>query len=143
MRWSDTLGREVVDTSTAEGVGRVNALIVDAPASSITGFVIGDRVVSWSDTGGIGSDVLTIGGTDILRAPHSDAEKGAADGRTLPLHKLVLTEDGYGLGDLADIEFDPVTGAIENLVLADDNLAGSRLLGVGSFAVLVTSAGRS
>ncbi len=139
MRWSDALGREVVDTSTAEAVGHVDALVVDAPSSSITGFVIGDQVVSWSATGGIGADALTISGADSLRAPASAAEQGAVDGRTRPLDKPVLTEDGYGLGDLANIEFDPVSGAIEQLILADDHLAGSRLLGVGSFAVVVSS----
>ncbi len=143
MRWSDALGREVVDTSTAVAVGRIDALVVDARASSIAGFVIGDQVVSWSATGGIGSDALTISGTDTLHFPGSATEQGAVDGRTRPLDKPVLTEDGYGLGDLANIEFDPATGAIEQLILPDDHLAGSRLLGVGSFAVVVSSADRS
>lgn len=143
MRWSEALGHEVVDTSTAEAVGQVDALLVDPQASSVTAFVVGDQIVSWSETGGIGSDAVTISGSELLRAPQTGAEEGAVDGRARPLHKPILTEDGYGLGELEDIEFDPATGAVQQLLTDDDEIAGSRLMGLGSFAVIVSSAGRT
>jgi len=142
MRWSEALGREVVDTSTAEAVGRVDALVVDPEASTITGLVIGDQIVSWSDTGGIGSDAVTISGAEPLRTPQTGPEEGAVNGRTRLLAKPILTEDGYALGELTDIEFDPVTGSVEQLVVDGDHIAGSRLMGAGSFAVVVSSAAR-
>ena len=143
MLWSEVLGREVVDTSTAEAVGKVDALVVDAQASSIIGLVIGGQIASWADTGGIGTDAVTISGSELLRAPRTGTEEGAVDGRTRPLAKPILTEDGYGLGELADIEFDPATGSVQQLITDDDEIAGSRLMGAGSFAVIVSSATRA
>jgi len=143
MRWSEALGHEVVDTSTAEAVGRVDALVLDPQDSSITAFVVGDRVVSWSDTGGIGSDAVTISGSELLRAPRTGTEEGAVDGSSRPLSKPILTEDGYALGELNDIEVDPVTGSVQLLITDDDEIAGSRLMGAGSFAVIVSSASRT
>jgi|GEM_PF-2182311 len=143
MRWSEALGREVVDTSTAQAVGAVDALVIDAQASSIIGLVIGDQIASWADTGGIGSDAVTISGPEPLRAPRTATEEGAVAGRTRPLAKPILTEDGYGLGHLTDIEFDPGTGSVQQLITADDRIAGSRLMGAGSFAVIVSSATRA
>lgn len=143
MRWSEALGREVVDTSTAEAVGKVDALVVDPDDSSITGMVIGDKIVSWADTGGIGSDAVTVSCSETLRAPRTATEEGAAHGRTRPLAKPIFTEHGYTLGELADIEFDPVTGAVQQLITGDDHIAGSRLMGAGSFAVIVSSAARA
>ncbi|MGK2958150.1 MAG: PRC-barrel domain-containing protein [Acidimicrobiales bacterium] len=143
MRWRNALGREVVDISTAETIGHVDAMVVDASASSIVGMVIGNQVVSWSDTGGIGSDAVTVVNADLIREPKSDLELRAVEGASDPISKRVITEDGFALGSIADIEFDPESGTISRVILGDDHIAGSRLMGTGSFAVVVRSTDRS
>ena len=53
------------------------------------------------------------------------------------LGKRVLTSRGADIGKVTDVEFDHESGAIENLLLDDETVAGARLLGVGSDAVVV------
>ncbi len=65
------------------------------------------------------------------------------DGSRDPIAKRVLTEDGLALGSIADIDFDSETGAIRQLILADEHIAGSRLMGTGTFAVVVSSMHRA
>jgi len=72
----------------------------------------------------------------------NEPDVGRAQGDTHPLGKRILTEDGVALGNLVDLECDAVSGLIRRLVLADDDLAGKRLLGIGPFAVVVTSPDR-
>ena len=54
----------------------------------------------------------------------------------------MITEDGVDIGTVADVDIDAASGAVERLVLVDDDVKGSRLIGVGSFAVVVSSPGR-
>ncbi len=54
------------------------------------------------------------------------------------LKKLVLTTGGDELGHVADIEFDPDTGGLTSIVLREDAaISGDRLVGIGSYAVVV------
>lgn len=139
MRWSETVGREVVDTSTAEGVGRVEGLVLDVDSGDVAAIVVGGRIVSWADAEGIGSDAVTLRSADLLSQPDTDAARSAVAGRSAPISKRVITEDGFELGTVVDIEFDPYSGAVDRLVLDDGEVGGRRLLGVGSFAVVVGS----
>lgn len=49
----------------------------------------------------------------------------------------MLTDGGTELGKVDDVDFDPGTGSITYLISADDRIAGDRLLGCGSYAVVV------
>jgi sporulation protein YlmC with PRC-barrel domain len=53
------------------------------------------------------------------------------------LGKRVLSTGGDDLGKVADTEFDPDTGAVTALVLTSGEIAGTHLVGVGSYAVVV------
>jgi len=53
------------------------------------------------------------------------------------LGKRVLATTGDELGTVVDVEFDPHTGTVSALVLAAGEIAGVRLIGVGSYAVIV------
>lgn len=139
MRWKKALGRTIINTSTAESAGKVEGFVVDPAAHKIVAIMSGDGVIDWSDTGGIGPDAVTSAGEVGAREPSTDLEKRVADGAGDPLGKPVLTEYGFGLGSVTDVDFDPETGAVNRLILADDDLKGSRLLGIGSYAVMVSS----
>lgn len=139
IRWRDTLGRDVVDTSTAEGAGRVDGLVLDVDRGAITAIVVGGRVVSWADAEGIGTDAVTLRSSDLLSEPATEAERAAVSGTNDPLSKRVITDEGFEVGAVDDVTFDPDSGAIDRLLLGDDEVAGRRLLGVGSFAVVVAA----
>ena len=140
MRWTEALRRDVVNTVSAETIGQLDGIVVDAGASRISGLVVGGRIVEWGSAGGIGEDAVTVTCTgDELPEPQSDDERAAVGGATDPISKPVITEAGFALGTVADLVFDAETGVIEQLVLADDTVAGERLMGVGSYAVVVSA----
>lgn len=56
------------------------------------------------------------------------------------LGKRVLTVAGDEIGSTGDVEFDSATGEITHLHLKDQHVAGARLRGVGSYAVVVDAA---
>lgn len=143
MRWKEAVGLKVVDTTTADRVGKVEGLVADPGTATVVAVIVDDQVVSWSDGGGLGKDAFTLKGADMLRAPESDLERLTIDGAGDPLGKTVITEEGVDIGVVDDIDFDSQTGVIEGLILSDDEIKGSRLVGIGSFAVMVSSPTRA
>ncbi|MFC7754785.1 PRC-barrel domain-containing protein [Tsukamurella soli] len=53
------------------------------------------------------------------------------------LGKRLLDTNGDELGRVDDVEFDPRSGDVTALVLADGRVPGTRLVGIGSYAVVV------
>lgn len=143
MRWRGALRKEVVDLSTAETIGRVRELILDLPNSTVSALVVDDLVLDWADAEGIGRSVVTIESAGVLREAMTQLERDAIAGTSDPLSKPVFTEDGFAIGKVGDIEIDAVSGQLERLLLSDDDVRGSRLMGVGSYAVIVSSSERS
>ena len=139
MRWKQAIGKEVINTETAETIGKVDGLIADPESSTVVAFVVGDKVVSWSDSGGMGQDAVTVKETAMVREPSAGREQRVLDGDLDPLGKTVITEDGLAMGSVSNIDFDSDSGAIRRLVMADDDIAGDRLMGIGSYAVVVSS----
>lgn len=141
MRFSDARGRKVVSTSTADTVGKIDELLVDPASRSVLALVLkktddGDTL-RWSAITAFGEDAVTVGSAEAITAP--DEQVAALTGKDhAVLGKRVLTTAGAELGKVDDVEFDHESGAIETLLLhGDDTVAGSRLVGVGSYAVVV------
>lgn len=148
MRWQQTIGKNVIDTSTAESIGKVDGLILDPAESRIVGVLMANKVVSWSDMGsadgaGVGKDAATMNGTGAMREASSDLERRTFEGAANPIKKRVISEEGFELGTVGDIDFDGRTGEVRELILGDDEVAGSRLIGIGSYAVMVSSPQRA
>lgn len=143
MRWQRALRTSVVDTSTAQPVGRVENLVVDTDAARVVGIVVADKVVGFADAGGFGVDAVTVERSELLRKPSTELEQAAVKDSLSPISKPVITDDGTSIGTVSDIEFDRETGDIERILLSADDLRGSRLLGIGSYAVVVASGART
>jgi sporulation protein YlmC with PRC-barrel domain len=142
IRFSDIAGHPVMDTSTATTVAKVQAPIVDPVLQRVVGFRVrkskgpGD-VVLWSALVGLGPDALTVDSTERIAAAPKELKERA--GRKFDLlGRTVLTEHGHDLGKVRDVEFDPEDGQVTTLLLKDSFVAGERLLGIGSFAVVVS-----
>ncbi len=144
MLYSDLKGRKLVDTSSADTVGKVDGFLLDPSTRTVAGleFKKTDHgsVVSWSDLTAVGADAVTVGSTDALGELEGHlADLATKDGQVL--RKRVLTDAGEDLGSVHDIDLDPRTGALNELVIGSkkhrSTIAGSRLLGVGSYAVVV------
>jgi sporulation protein YlmC with PRC-barrel domain len=142
IRFSDIAGNPVMDTSTATTVGRVEAPIIDPDTHRVVGFRVkkskgpGD-VLLWEALAGLGPDALTVSSAEqVADAPDGLKERS---GKKLDvLKRRVLTEHGHPLGKVRDIEFDPADGRVTSLLLKDSFVDGTRLLGIGKYAVVVT-----
>jgi sporulation protein YlmC with PRC-barrel domain len=141
IRFSDISGNPVMDTSTATTVGKVQAPIVDPVVQRVIGFRVkkskgpGD-VVLWEALAGLGPDALTVDSAERLTEPPKDLKERASSKLDL-IGRTVLTEHGHALGKVRDVEFDPADGRVTSLMLKDAFVDGERLLGIGSFAVVV------
>jgi uncharacterized protein YrrD len=94
--------------------------------------------VSWSDLQGFGNDAVIVPSAGVLRLASSEAEERATSKAFQPIGKPVLSEWGTVLGKVADVDFDGESGALVGFDLGDAGLvAGDRLLGLGSYAVVV------
>ena len=143
MRLREGYGRKVVSIDDAETIGRLEAFVIDAGQRSVVGLrlakVQGDRpFVSWSDVQGFGTDAVTVPSAGVLRLAMSEAEERAASKEFQPIGKLVLSELGTVLGKVEDVDFDEGSGALVGFDLGPGgSVAGDRLLGLGSYAVVV------
>lgn len=140
MRFSDAKGHKVVDKSTASTVGQVRGLLVDPESRSVAALRLKktDRgnVLRWSDLTAFGIDAITIGDSAAITELDDELEAFRGKRRRL-LKKRVLTTGGDELGEVADVEFDPDTGTLTTILLQDGEVAADRLVGIGSYAVVV------
>jgi uncharacterized protein YrrD len=140
MRFSDAMGRQVVSTSTAATVGKVDEFVIDPARRAVIALLLkktdhGDTL-RWGDLTAFGADAVTVAGADRIVA--ADAEVTALSGKNhRVIGKRVLSTLGDELGIVSDIEFDPQSGAILAVMLHDSSLEGARVIGLGSYAVVV------
>lgn len=140
MRFSDAKGHKVVDKSTATTVGQVRGFLVNPRSRSVAALRLKktDRgnVLRWSDLTAFGIDAITIGDSAAITELDDELEAFRGKRRRL-LKKRVLTTGGDELGEVADVEFDPDTGKLTTILLQDGEVAADRLVGIGSYAVVV------
>jgi sporulation protein YlmC with PRC-barrel domain len=141
MLFSDARGRKVVSSSTAATVGKVSRFVVDPATRAVVGVELkktehGD-MLRWSDITAFGADAVTVTGPDKI-GDGGDTVKALSGKAHRVLGKRLLTSTGDELGKVADVDFDPQSGVVVALLLDDGSeVPGSRLVGVGSYAVVV------
>ena len=140
MLFSEAAGRQVVSTSTADTVGRVDDFVVDPRRRAVVALSLkktnGGDTLLWTDIAGFGTDAVTISNADkIVDAAPAIIALSGKEHRLVG--KRVLTAGGDDIGTIDDVEFDADTGAITSLLLSSGDVSGARLVGVGSYAVVV------
>ena len=140
MRFSEAAGRQVVSTSTADTVGRVDDFVVDPRRRAVVALSLkktnGGDTLLWTDIAGFGTDAVTISNADkIVDAAPAIIALSGKEHRLVG--KRVLTAGGDDIGTVDDVEFDADTGAITSLLQSSGDVSGARLVGVGSYAVVV------
>ena len=141
MRVKETRKRDVVATADAETIGRVADFVIDPDGARVAALrldkVDGDeQYVSWDDLQAFGQDVVTVPSRDVLRPPAGPREEQVGKDFGV-LGKRVLTDAGRSLGEVTDVEFDPANGTVTALLTDREQVAGDRLRGIGSYAVIV------
>lgn len=137
MRFTEARKREVVATGTASSVGRIDGFVVDPSSRAIVALHVGKAdgdILAWSDVTSFGVDAVTIADAGLVRAAQAGTEQDQPD---LLGHRL-LDEHGVEHGQVRDVEFDPQTGQVRSILSTEAEIDGARLLGVGSWAVIVS-----
>lgn len=139
-RFTDAIGRKVVSTATAESVGKVHGFVVDPHGPVIAALELkktesGDTL-RWSDITAFGADAVTVSGTEKITDGGEDFAPLLAKANRV-LGKRVLAATGDELGEVSDVEFDPDTGTVLAMITAAGEVEGTRLIGIGSYAVVV------
>ncbi len=140
MRFTDCRKRPVVNTSDAVTLGKVDSLLVDPSTRRVVAVTVAHKgtadTLLWPALSAFGPDAVTVTGEDALSAPEGRVAELRGKDAAL-LGKRVLTDAGDETGTVEDVEFDPATGAVTALLTTVGEIAGDRLLGVGSWAVVV------
>ena len=143
MRFSDAKGRKVVSTSSAETVGKLDEFVVDPRRRVVVAVELkktdsGDTLM-WADIVGFGADAITVTGADMIADQAAEVAALAGKDHRM-LGKRILSAAGDELGKVDDVEFDPETGGLQCLIAGDLQIDGERLIGIGSYAVVVAAA---
>ncbi len=140
MRFTEATSRKVVSTSTAETVGQIADFVIDPRSHTVVAVTVkktdaGDTVL-WPRITAFGTDAVTVAGAEaVVDANDVVADLASKDHRLLG--KRILTTAGEDLGPVTDVEFDPTSGAVVAVIAATGEIAGGRLIGIGSYAAIV------
>lgn len=139
MQLRDLIGRPVFDVTEAREVTGVRTAVVDPASRRVVAFRVGadEPVLGLDDVKSIGADSVTVDERTCLRQPSTEPEVRSVEHGLDPLGSRVLTDEGTELGRLEDLEFDETSGEVVALVVGHERVAGERLLGIGTYAVVV------
>jgi uncharacterized protein YrrD len=140
-RFTAASGRSVVSRTSAEQLGELAHVVVDANLRRVALLVVGKRrkalLVAWDQVSGFGPDAIMITDENALYAPRDERERDAAEGNLELVGRRALSDMGNDLGNVTDVVFDPASGLLETIVLGDHEEPAASLLGAGSFAAII------
>ncbi|KUL35459.1 PRC-barrel domain-containing protein [Streptomyces regalis] len=144
MLFTKARGKAVMDLATAETVGTVAACTVAPSPARIAGLRLrtrgrGHRTLEWSDVQSFGPDAIAVEEASRIRDEKNIDPGNGAHPVHDPVGKAVLTETGLMKGIVTDVEFDERSGRIRHLLTDEEQIPGDELLGVGSYAAVVTA----
>ncbi|MEO8969910.1 MAG: PRC-barrel domain-containing protein, partial [Solirubrobacteraceae bacterium] len=125
----------------AETVGKIDGFVVDPQRRAVVAIECkktdsGD-ILLWSDIVGFGTDAVTVNDASAITEAPADIDVLLGKDHHL-LGKRILSSAGDELGKVDDVEFDPESGVVKALSYAEGQIEGARLIGVGSYAIVVT-----
>jgi sporulation protein YlmC with PRC-barrel domain len=140
MRFSESLGRKIVSLATAETIGTLGEFVVDPQSQRVVALGVskyknGDTL-PWNSIESFGPDAVTV--SDETRIAAADPGIAQLSGKDHAfLGKRVLATSGDELGQVDDVDFDPDSGVLLTIALPGAEISAERLVGVGSYAVVV------
>jgi uncharacterized protein YrrD len=138
-------GRKVVSRATAEALGALTHLLIDSGHCQVRALVVGSgrhaRLIDWEHVSGFGPDAVMVESHEVLRPPAGDHEQAAVEGKLELVGKRALSERGNEKGSITDVEFDPESGAIGAVLIGEERVPPTDVLGLGSYAAVLASHG--
>ena len=144
MLLTATLGERIVSKETAETLGSVDGVVIEAEQRRLVALTSGKgrkvRVIPWGEVSGVGSAAVVVERDDAAREPAEGNERQQARGDTALMGGLVLSDRGNALGAVVDVEYDAATGALTSIRTSQSlTLSGDRLRAIGSYAWIVVA----
>ena len=139
---SAALGRRVVAQDTADEVGEVKAVVIDRAGRRIERIQVAGpkrhpRLVDWSSIASFGPDAVILGDHDDIGDPVDDRDQEVVRGDVAVIGARILDTAGFEHGRVADVTFDPETGAIVGVVGDDAHIAADHIRSLGTWALVV------
>ena len=133
--------RPVMSISSASSLGTVAGFVVDAKRSRVVALRLSgsDHVVDWERIEGFGPDAVTVADDNVPGEQHGRVQALSGEQFAL-MNKRVLDDGGNEAGIVQDVDFDADTGRVTALITSTGSIDGDRLLGSGSYAVVVRAA---
>ena len=123
-RYEFVKGLPVISMAEGRQIGKIDDLVIDPERKAVSwlrlhsgGMFGGERLwVSVAAVHGVGEDAVTINAEADARAP-TDAPEALAlvKAKRGVIGNKVITENGEGVGEVRDFEFDPATFALTSL----------------------------
>lgn len=138
MLFSHALRRPVMSISSATSLGTVSGFVVDVKKPQVVALQLTgtDQVVNWNRVEGFGPDAVTVADDEAPGEQHGRVQ-ALSDQRFALMDKRVLDDAGNETGTVQDVDFDPDSGRVVALITSTGSIDGDRLLGCGSYAVMV------
>lgn len=142
--FTDSIGRNVIDSATADDVGEVKAFVVDQAGRRITGIQVAGRhrhprMVDWDDIDSFGDDVVLISSQSAIHEPTEERTTDTVKGDIHYIGSRILSIDGVELGRVKDVHFDTDTGEVKALMADSGRIDGARIRSLGTYAAVVES----
>lgn len=142
LRFAEAVGTPVYSKVSADELGRVIRCVVDPATRSVAAVHLGGRraralLADWDHIVGFGPDAVVVDSEDHLRHPEGDYEERATAGHLDLRGRRVLTDSGFEIGALLDVEFDESSGALTMLRTNHTTIVGDGLRMIGPYAVIV------
>lgn len=142
LRFEQARHTPVYSKDAADEIGHVIRYVIGPGTHRVAAVHVAGRrkraqLVDWSDIVGFGPDAVVIDSADSLRPAAGDHEQRVVAGDLDLLGRRVLTDGGYEIGGLADVDFDESSGMLELIRTTRAEVGGDGLLAIGPYAVVV------
>ena len=139
---SRALGRQVISGDDATTIGKIKAMLLDHGATRIEALHVAGRsknaeVLAWADVGGFGPDAVVMRAGATLVPVADETQEAMVRHRITLLDAKVLGTDGFERGKVADIAFDPASGALRSLAVNGVNVPASCIRSLGPYCWVV------
>lgn len=138
-----SIGRSVIDQSSADDIGEVKSFVVDRRGEKIRGVQIGGRkrkpcMVDWKHIVSFGDDAVMVTSSSDAHDAREERTTQMTKGAVEFVGARVLTTDGAEVAKVTDVHFDPESGEIEGAMTdRAGRIDSSRIRSVGAYAVVV------
>jgi len=141
MRFSEAKNRKVMSTVGAVTIGKVRDIVVDPRNAHVVAVLLKKTegnadTLTWNNMKSFGKDAITVESPTAITVAEGELAV-LSDKHHKLIGKRVLTDGGDELGKVKDIEFDPENGAVRAVITSGEEIAGGRMIGLGSYALIV------